>query len=104
MLMRNGEADRPGTGAEIDDDGRASFLDLREHRFNDDFGLRPRNEHARPDLQVEITEAGGSDEVLQRRPLRTLSHELLEVALGLRGVPLERACVMLRARDACPTQ
>src|SRR5947209_3422000 len=100
VLVRHGEPDRAGACAEVDNNWRGVALYLREHCVDHDLCLRPRDEHARAYLQVEITEASGAEQMLQRHPLRTSANELVEVRLRLRSMSLECACVVLRTRDA----
>src|SRR4051794_30559118 len=104
MLMGDGEPDRAGAGAQVHHYRCLTALDLGQNRVDDDLGLRPRDEHSGSDLQVEVTKTGRAEQMLQRHTLCALTDELVEVALGQRGVPLECPRVVLGARDACLAQ
>src|SRR3954447_1053070 len=104
MLMGDGEPNCSCAGAQIHHYRYVTALDLGQNRVDDDFGLRPRHEHSGSDLQVEVTEAGRANQMLQGHTLCALTDELVEVALGLRGVPLKRPRVVFGTRDACLAQ
>src|SRR4051812_36083371 len=104
MLMGDGEPDRAGAGAKVDHHRCVTALDLSEDRVDDNLGFRPRDEYSGSDLQVEVTEAGRTDQMLQRHTLCALTDELVEVRLRLRGMPLEGPRVVLGAGHACLPQ
>src|SRR5437764_6351423 len=100
MLMGDGEPNRSCAGAQIHHYRYVTALDLGQNRVDDDFRLRPRHEHSGSDLQVEVTEAGRANQMLQGHTFCALTDELVEVALRLRGVPLKCPRVVLGTRDA----
>ncbi|CAM5389390.1 hypothetical protein TPAU25S_01596 [Tsukamurella paurometabola] len=82
---REVQAERTGAGAEVDDRGATAHLPGRPH--GEQFGFRARYEHARAYPQIERTERGASEDVLQRFPVGATSHQGLVFA-GLGGVDI----------------
>ncbi len=65
-LGRESEGDGARAGAEIGHDGRRSLGQQPQRRLHDPLGLRPRDEHAPVDEQVELAEGPVPEHVLQR--------------------------------------
>src|SRR5439155_10105807 len=66
MLPGDGQRDGTGTGAQVDHGGRLDRGDPPQAPVDQQFGLRPGDEHTRPDREIEQPERGPASEVLDR--------------------------------------
>ncbi len=93
-FLRDGERDRPRAGPQISDNGLGDVHlgQPVDRPARHDLGLRPRHEHAGPDLKLDVPEVGGAGDVLHRLAGRTPRDVVPEpgVEVGV-GHQVERA-------------
>jgi hypothetical protein len=67
-LLPDGQRDRAGPGAQVGHHrlGDVHVAQLADGPAGHDLGLRPRHEHAGPDVELEVAEVGPAGDVLQR--------------------------------------